>query len=93
MPVLNVSVGIHSKEDVLGDAGGVQWAPSQIESGHRLFHLGVEDVALLASEYIKDANGAVSAASRNVLVVPVEANRESRDAYVTEHVLGRHFQV
>jgi len=93
VPVLNITIGIHSQQHVLRDTGCVQWSPSQIERGHRLFHLGVEEIALLASKHVEYADGAVSTASCNVFVVPVEANCECRDAHITEHILSRYFQV
>lgn len=61
--------------------------------GHGVFHVLVEQVALLASKHVENADGTVTTASSNVLVVPVKAHTESRHIHVSQHVLGRHLQV
>jgi len=62
-------------------------------SGHSILHVLVEDVTLLASEHIEDADSSISTSGGNILIMPVKANTESGYIDISENVLGRDFQV
>ena len=54
---------------------------------HCLFHLVIKNIALLLGEDIEDADGAVSTASRYVLVIVIVTNAECWRRCVTQRVL------
>lgn len=62
--------------------GANMYLPNHL-GGHGILHILVEDVTLLTSEYIKNADGSVTTSSSNVLIVPVKAYAESRDVNIS----------
>jgi len=93
VPVLNHSIAVGSQDYILSHTRSSKGSPPNHLSGHSILHVLVEDIALLTSEHIEDADGSVSTSSSNILVMPVKAHAESRDIDVTKNVLGRDFQV
>jgi len=93
VPVLDDSITVGSQDHVLGDTRSREGSPSDHLGGHRVLHILVEKVALLASKHVENADSTVTTASSDVLVMPVKTHTESRYIHVSEHVLGRHLQV
>ena len=93
MPVLKCSVCIDGQDNILGDGSAELWSPPDTSDGHRLLHVGVHRVGLLASEDIVNLDGAVRAALGNVLVFGVETDAEGLDVSVSERVLVTHLDL
>ena len=92
MEVRQGTISVCSNEDVLCDSRGTDGPPSEVGGGHLVLHVGVEHVALLLSEYVKDADRAIAAASCNVLVIVVKSDAVGRGSGVSKGKLVLHFE-
>ena len=63
------------------------------ESGHLLVKVLIQDVAWFRCEYVKNFDGPVSHACRDVLVIIVETHLEAGHASVTKRVFVRNLDV